>query len=105
MRRLALRLAAAVAALVLAPAALADGPVFVTQDGAGVASHDGALHYVAVPNGTGGTLLEKIYAAGPQVYWSMALPGSWGTALIGNGSDSGQGFSRDGRTLVLSSMA
>ena len=37
MRRLALCLAAVVAALVAAPAALADGPMFVTQDGAGVA--------------------------------------------------------------------
>lgn len=105
MRRLSLCLVAAVAALVFVPAALADGPVFVTQGGSGVASQNGGLHYVAVPNGTGGTLLEKIYAAHSEVYWWMSLPGSWGTATIGNGTVAGQGLSRDGRTLVLASMS
>jgi hypothetical protein len=100
MRRLSLCLAVVVAALVAAPTALADGPVFVTQGGAGVASHDGAIHYVAVPNGTGGTLLERIYAHG-RVYGWMALPGSWGIPTIGNGLLTGAGLSRDGRTLVL----
>jgi hypothetical protein len=99
MRRLSLCLAAVVGALVLAPTAFADGPVLVTQGGAGVASHDGAFHYVAVPNGVGGTLLEKVQARG-QVYWWMALPGAWGTPVIGS-YQTGQGLSRDGRTLVL----
>jgi hypothetical protein len=105
MRRLSLCLAAAVAALVLAPAAFADGPIYVAQGGSGVTSHNGAYHYVALPNGTGGTLLVKVYSASSEVYWSMALPGSWGTALIGNGGQSGQGLSRDGRTLVLADSA
>lgn len=105
MRRLVLCLAAAVAALVFAPAALADGPVYVTQGGSGVASHDGAYHYVTVPEGRDGTLLEKIYTRGSAVYVVTALPGSWGTSLIGNGVESGQGLSPDGRTLVLSSTA
>jgi hypothetical protein len=102
MRRLSLCLAAAAGALVLAPAALADGPQFVTQGGAGVATHDGKFHYVPVPEGTTGTLLEKIDSRG-QLYWWMHLNGSWGIASIGNGSTIGQGLSRDGRTLVLES--
>jgi hypothetical protein len=102
MRRLSLCLAAAVGALVLAPAALADGPVYVSQGGAGVATHDGAFHFVTVPNGTTGTLLEKIDATHGQVYWWMRLPGSWGTPTIGS-YQTGQGLSRDGRTLVLES--
>jgi hypothetical protein len=68
-----------------------------------VTSQDGAFHYIAIPNGTGGTLLLNAYTAGTEVYGSMTLPGSWGTALIGNGAQSGQGLSRDGRTLVLES--
>jgi hypothetical protein len=105
MRRLSLCLVAAVGALVLAPAAFADGPVYVTDGGTGVASHNGAFHYVAVPNGTTGTLLEKIEVAHGQVYWWMRLPGSWGIPTIGNGYLTGQGLSRDGRTIVLASMA
>ena len=105
MRRLSLCVAAAVAALVFVPAAFGDGPIYVTQGGSGVASRDGGFRYVALPNGRGGTLLVKIYTADTEVYWSMAVPGAWGTALIGNGGRSGQGLSRDGRTLVLSSTA
>lgn len=105
MLRLSLCLAVAVGALVLAPAAFADGPVSVTVGGAGVASHDGAFHYVAVPSGRNGTLLEKIGVARGQVFWWMRLPGSWGTPTIGNGASTGQGFSRDGRTLVLASWS
>ncbi len=105
MPRLSLCLVAAVGALVTAPAALADGPLLVTQGGAGVATHDGAFHYVAVPNGTSGTLLEKIEVVPSQVYWWMRLPGSWGIPTIGNGVQTGQGLSRDGRTLVLASAS
>jgi hypothetical protein len=105
MRRLAFCLAVAVTALVAARAALADGPIYVSQGGGGVASRDGAFHYVAVPNGAGGTLLVKIYTAGTEVYDSMTLPGSWGTALIGSGGETGQGLSRDGHTLVLESTS
>src|SRR2546423_9958757 len=105
MRRLLLRLAAAAGALVLAPAALADGPLYVTQGGAGGAGHDGACHSVAVPNGPAGTLLEKIEVSHGQVYWWMRLPGSWGVPTIGNAAATGQGLSRDGRTMVLASTA
>jgi hypothetical protein len=102
MRRLVLCFAVAVAALAVAPSAFADGPIYVTQGGGGVTSANSAFHYVAIANGKGATQLLKVYTAGTEVYGSMSLPGSWGTALIGNG---GQGLSRDGRTLVLSSTA
>ena len=105
MRRVSLCLAAAVAALVFVPAAFADGPVFVTQGGSGVATHDRAFHYVAVPYGTLGTVLEEIHSADRAVWWWMPLNDSWGTATIGNGAVTGQGLSRDGHTLVLEGAA
>ena len=105
MRRLLLCLAVAAGALVLAPAALADGPLFVTQGGAGVASRNGAFHYVAVPDGTRGALLEKIEVAHGQVYSWLRLDGSWGNPALGAGGTIGEGLSYDGRTLVLASTA
>ena len=103
MRRLVLCVAVAVGALIAAPTAVADGqPVAVSQGGAGVASSDGAFHYVAVPVGTSGTLLEKLDVAHGQVYSWRQVEGSWGVPTIGNGA-TGQGLSRDGRTLVLAS--
>ena len=103
MRRLLLFLAVALGALVVAPAALADGPLLVTQGGAGVATHDGAFHYVAVPDGTGATLLERIQVAGDQVYGWKRLASSWGNPALGTGTSPGEGLSRDGKTLVLAS--
>ncbi len=104
MRRLALCLAVAVAALATAPAALADGgPFFVTQGGAGVANHDGRFHYVTVSNGARTTILEKVQVAGGQVNSWIPLEGSWGTPIVGTTDQIGQGLSRDGRTLVLAS--
>jgi len=103
MRRLSLCLVAVVGALVAAPAALADGPLFVTQGGAGVATRDGAFHYVTVSAGSRRTLLEKIEVSNGQVYWWMPLEGSWGIPSVGVAAPNGQGLSRDGRTLVLAS--
>jgi hypothetical protein len=105
MRRLSLCLAVSVAALVAAPVALGSGPSFVTQGGGGAATRDGAFHYVTVPAGPRGTLLEKIGAADGRVYWWMRLEGSWGIPSIGSVYPAGQGLSRDGRTLVLASTA
>jgi hypothetical protein len=104
MRRLLLCLVLAAGAVATAPTALADGPLLVTQSGAGVSTRDGALHYVTVPDGKAGTLLETLDVAHAQVYVSMSLSGSWGVATIGNGQ-TGQGLSHDGRTLVLASTA
>ena len=101
MRRLSLCLVAAVGALAAAPAAPADGPLFVIQGGAGVATRDGAFHYVTAYDGPGSTLLEKIEVAHARVFWSKRLEGAWGIPTIGNGYQTGQGLSRDGGTLVL----
>ena len=107
MRRLSLWLAAAaLAALLTAPAAAgAGGPTFVTQGGAGVASHvHPELHYVTVPDGAAGTLLETFDVAHGGVFSWARLPGSWGIPTVGN-YQAGQGLARDGRTLVLGSLA
>lgn len=101
MRRLSFVLAAVVGALVVAPAALADGPTYVVQGGPGVASRDGSVHWVTVSDGTRGTLLEKV--AGGQVDYWIRLKGFWGTPTIGSAVQTGQGLSGDGRTLVLAS--
>lgn len=103
MRRLSFSLA--VVALVLAPAALADGPPpVVTQGGTGVASHTNAgIHYVAVSDRTGGTLLEAVDARSGGVSWWGGLKGSWGIPTVGFSDPVGQGLSQNGRTLVLGS--
>lgn len=102
MLRLSIVLAVAVGALVLAPAAFADGgPFLVTQGGQGVATRDGAFHYVAVPDGAHSTLLEKLEVANGQVNYWIPLKGSWGVPTLGTGSLIGQDLSWNGRTLVL----
>jgi hypothetical protein len=90
----------AVAVLVAAPAALADGPLFATVGDPGVLTRDGATRYVAVTTSTG-TVLERIATHGGHVLATLPLRGFWGTASVGYGPTSGQGLSHDGRTLVL----
>ena len=105
MRRLALCLALAVAALVaVSAAAAAGGPLYTVYGGAGVASHDGTLHFVAVPDRTG-TLLERIDVASGQVLSWLPLESSWGIPALGSYSTAGEGLSRDGQTLVLAANA
>jgi hypothetical protein len=103
MRRLLLCLAVAAGALATAPAAVADGPMYVTQGGAGVSSHNGAFNYVAVPDGASRTLLTKIEVPQGQVWSWLPLDGSWGNPSLGAGATPGEGLSRDARTLVLAS--
>jgi hypothetical protein len=103
MRRLSLCTAIAVAALFVAPGALADGgPVFASQGGAGVATHTHhpGFHFVALPDETGGTLLVTVSRSGEVWPWRR-FAGSWGIPTIGYGAASGAGLSRDDRTLVL----
>lgn len=99
--------AAALAGLLTAPMAAADGqPLSVTQGGTGVASQARpALHYVAVPDGAGGTLLEMVDSTQGGVYSWGRLHGSWGIPTVGYGASTGQGLSGDGHTLVLGSLA
>jgi hypothetical protein len=92
-----------IAACAAAPAA-ADGggpPQYASQGGLGVASPNGSVRYVAVP-GTGTTMVETIGRDGAVWNWPT-FAGSWGIPMITYG-DAG-GLSRDGRTLVLQSVA
>ena len=66
---------------------------------------DGAFHYVAVPDGTSGTLVEKIEVRQGQVYSWLRLDGSWATPALGARATTGEGLSYDGRTLVLALTA
>jgi hypothetical protein len=91
----------AVAALVGAPAALADGPLFATVGDPGVVTRDGGSRYVAVPAGAS-TVLERITIHGGHIDAWTSVRGFWGTASVGTGVTSGQGLSRDGRMLLLS---
>jgi hypothetical protein len=106
MRRFSLCLIVALGALVTAPAALAaGGPFLVSQGGAGVANHDGRFHYVAISSGNTSTILERLQVDGGQVNGWIPLKGSWGTPVLGAAVSTGQGLTRDGRTLVLASTA
>lgn len=106
MRRLLLCLVVVICALVAAPGALADGgPFLVSQGGAGVANHDGRFHYVTVSSGNDSTILERVQVDGGRVIGWVPLKGSWGTPMLGTTFATGQGLSRDGRTLVLASTA
>ena len=106
MRRLSLCLVVAAAGLATAPNALADGgPIFATQGGAGVASHaHPGIHYVALPDERGGTLLETLLRG--AVYPGPRFAGSWGIPTIGNSyTAGGTGLSQDDRILVLASTS
>jgi hypothetical protein len=98
MRKLLLSLgAAALIALVGARAAGADGPMFVIQDGAGVAH--GSLRYVAVTTFRGqNTDLVEVSRKDGSVGPALRLEGQWGLPYTPAGAE---GLSRDGTTLVL----
>jgi hypothetical protein len=102
MRKLLLSLGAtALIAVVSAQAAAADGPMFVTQDGAGTAY--GSLRYVAVNTTSGhGTDLVEVSTKDRSVGPALRLSGDWGLPYTPAGAE---GLSRDGRTLVLGSAA
>src|SRR4051794_19583180 len=92
---------ALVAALVLAPAALADGGPSpgVDQGGAGVVSSSGLVRYVAL-SGTDSTVLEAIRTRDGHVLRWRAIAGGFGIPFITYNGTTG-GISRNGRTLVL----
>ena len=90
-----------IAALVLAPAALADGGPSpgVDQGGDGVVSSSGLVRYVALP-GADSTVLEAIRTRDGHVLHWRAIPGGFGIPFVTyNGTTAG--ISRNGRTLVL----
>jgi hypothetical protein len=94
-------LAVLAAALVAAPAALADGgPFLAMQGGSGIPSADGKSTYVAVPTLNDSTLVETIGKDGSLWSWPEFV-GSYGIPTITFNQPTG--LSRDGRTLVLQS--
>jgi hypothetical protein len=102
MTRLLLVLAAALAA---APVALADGPMpYSSQQGTGVLSADGSIRYVAVGTAFGhSTSVEAISTHGGAIRGYDDMLGAYGVPLGADGS--GDGLSRDGRTLVLGDVS
>jgi hypothetical protein len=89
------------AALVLAPAAGADGfAPPAAQLGLGVLSPDGATRYVAAPAAAHTTLLA-ISTKDGLVTNATDILGSYGIPLLTFNAQSGEGLSHDGRTLVL----
>src|ERR1700745_2802267 len=98
MRKLVLSLGAAVLiALVSARAAAADRPMFVTQNGTGVAR--GSLRYVAVSTFQGqNTDLVEVSTRDGSIGPALRLPGAWGLPYTPAGAE---GLSHDGQTLVL----
>jgi hypothetical protein len=90
-----------IAALALAPAALADGGTAgVTQGWDGVLAPNGNVRYVTLPAGNG-TALAVISTRNGRVVRFASLAGSWGIASVALNGLSGGGLSTDGRTLVL----
>jgi hypothetical protein len=96
-------LALTVAALAAAPAALAaGGPLYAQVGGTGVASPSGKVHYVPLSAGSGRTMLVTVSADG-SVWNGSTFAGDWGVPMIGYQTP--VGISRDGRRLVLQSLA
>jgi hypothetical protein len=89
------------AALVAAPAALADGIApFATQGGPGVLAPDGSTRIVALAHGAG-TKVVRRDADGGVI--STVLPGAWGVP-VSTYANTGEGVSADGKTLVLADV-
>ena len=101
------RLAAALAFVALfasAPAALADGPMpGAVQGSFGVVSPDGKTRYLALGSGLN-TVIETVSTAGGSLQGWATLAGAWGIPAVTYNSDGGAGLSRDGKTLVLTTL-
>jgi hypothetical protein len=93
-------------ALVLAPAALADGYIpAAEQNGDGVLALDGKTRFVAIGMyGTADTMLARVDAHTGSVLAAVPLRGTWGIPIYTYTPNSGQGLSRDGTTLVLADL-
>ena len=96
---------ALLAALVLAPAALADGPMpYAAQNTPGVLSPGGLLRYVTVTGPANGTTVEAVATHGGTVHAIQELLGPYGIPYV-TSPLVGQGLSADGRTLVLGDIS
>jgi hypothetical protein len=89
------------AALVLAPAALADGGPSpgVDQGGDGVVSASGFVRYTTIPQSHTPTLLATRTSDGHVLHW-RTIAGRYGIPFVTYYGTTG-GISRNGRTLVL----
>jgi len=96
---------ALLAALVLAPAALADGGPSpgVDQGSYGLLSAAGNVRYVTL-SGTQSTMLEAIRAGDGHVLRWRNIPGGWGIPFVTYNGTTG-GLARNGRALVLGESA
>lgn len=96
-----------IAALAVAPAALADGfAPLAAQNGEGVLALDGKSRFVALGTySTAQTMLARIDSRTGSVLQSVSLGGSWGIPIYSYGPNSGEGLSRDGKTLVVADIA
>jgi hypothetical protein len=96
---------ALVAALVLAPAAFADGGPSpgVDQGSYGLLSVNGAVRYATL-SGTRSTVLEAIRTSDGHVLRWRTLDGGWGIPFVTYNGTTG-GLARNGRTLVLAESA
>jgi hypothetical protein len=100
-------LAAAFAVLALlasAPAAFADGPMpGAAQGSLGVVSANGKARYLAVGSGLD-TVVETVSTADGSLLGWTTLAGAWGIPAVTDGAGGAAGLSRDGKTLVLTTL-
>jgi hypothetical protein len=100
LRRLACT--AALASLVLVPAARADGPQAdpgLMQGWTGVTAPGLAFRYVTLP-GKAETVVAQVRRSTGRVWGFRSLPGTWGVPLVAN-DGTAAGLSPDHRLLVL----
>jgi hypothetical protein len=101
------RLAAALAFVALfasAPAALADGPMPGAAQGSfGVVSPDGKTRYLALGSGLN-TVIETVSTADGSLQGWETLAGGWGIPTVTYNADGGAGLSRNGKTLVVTTL-
>ncbi len=90
----------AVAALVAAPAALADGQMpFAAQGSPGALSPDGSIRFLALGAGAN-TVLAEVQTKDGTLHNETTLLGTYGIPMLVAGALGG-GLSPDGRTLVV----
>ena len=92
------------AALLLPSAALAAGPSYVANGGLGVLAGDGKHRYVAVATG-GVTAIERIAVRGGTVTRWGVIDGDFGIPQPTMSPNHLEGLTRDGKELVVGSVA
>jgi hypothetical protein len=96
--------ATALAVLLFPSAALAAGPSYVAQGGLGVLARDGKHRFVAVSIG-GATAIERVAVHGGTVLDRGVIRGDFGIPQPTMYRTHLEGLTRDGRSLVVGSVA